>query len=184
MTFESDKKTILSKIDKSKKGSIDKEILKLINKINKSPNYYTTSSCAGRILVISKKSVRKNQAEWLFLTHKTANLKQVKNALRKLPNSEIWFKQEPPILHVVARTIEDAQDLVNIVRSIGFKRSGIQSTKKKITIEIGSTEVIATIIADKGRLLVNDDYLKVLIQKANKKLENSRKKIKNLYKHF
>ncbi|MBW2966012.1 hypothetical protein KY342_02835, partial [Candidatus Woesearchaeota archaeon] len=52
MQFENQKKTFLKKIDKSKKGGIDKEIIPLVNKINNSRNYYTTSSCSGRIVLL------------------------------------------------------------------------------------------------------------------------------------
>ena len=73
MTFESNKKTILSKIDKSKKGEIDKPIKKLIILINKSKNYYTTSSCSGRIVLLAKKSGEKKGSKWLFSSHKKIN---------------------------------------------------------------------------------------------------------------
>lgn len=180
MTFETSKKTFLSKIDKSKKGSIDKEIKSLVKKINKSPNYYTTSSCSGRIVLLAKKSEKKQDAKWLFVSHKKTNLKEVKNALKKLPIYPVWFRFEPLIMHVAAKTIEDAQRLVNIARAVGFKRSGIQSTKKKITVEIASTEIIDAIIADKGELFVDEDYLEILIKEANKKIERNKKKIKKL----
>jgi len=51
MTFQKHKKDFLNKKDKSKKGSIDGEIKKLVDKINSLENYYTTSSCSGRILI-------------------------------------------------------------------------------------------------------------------------------------
>ena len=184
MTFETNKKTFLLKLDKSKKGSIDKNIKPLINKINKSPNYYTTSSCSGRIVLISKSSERKQDAEWLLVSHTPINFKQVKKALCCLPKTAVWFRFEPLILHVTSRTLEDAQQLLSIAKDIGFKRSGIQSTKRKITLEIASTEIIDTIIADKGSLLVTDDYLKILIKQANKKLKRNNDRIKKFYNLF
>ncbi|KEP67670.1 UNVERIFIED_CONTAM: hypothetical protein HHA_227400 [Hammondia hammondi] len=38
--------------DKSKKGSVDEEIRPLLDAINKLKNFYTSSSCAGRILLV------------------------------------------------------------------------------------------------------------------------------------
>jgi len=182
MTFQKHKKDFLKKLDKSKKGAIDKEILPLINLINKKPNYYTTSSCSGRIVLLSRKSEKKQETRWLFITHKPTNLKEIKSALKNLPKTAVWFRQEPLILHVAADSIQNAQKIINIARDIGFKRSGIQSTRKKIMAEIASTEILDTIIADKGKLLVNDDYLRILINEANKKLKRTTKKIKELYK--
>ncbi len=178
MTFESDKKTTLNKIDKSKKGSIDKPIKPLINKINKNPNFYTTSSCSGRIVLLSKPSTKKQDINWLFKSHKKVSLKQISSALSSLPNSPVWFRFEPLILHITAKNIKNAQSLINKARSIGFKRSGIQSTKNKTAVEIASTEIISTIIADKGKLLVSDDYLKRLVKEANKKLKINKNKTK------
>lgn len=184
MTFENQKKTFLAKLDKSKKGSIDKEIRPLVDLINKNPNYYTTSSCSGRIVLLSKKSEKKQEAEWLLISHKSIDLSAVKKALSNIPENEVWFRFEPLITHVAARTIEDAQKLIDNARAVGFKRSGIQSTRKKIVIEIASTEIIDAIIADKGKLLVDEDYLKILIEKANKKIEKNKNKIKRFYTLF
>ena len=176
MTFENQKKVFLKRLDKSKKGSIDKEIITLIKKINKNPNYYTTSSCSGRIVLITS---GKKPAKWVFLSHKQVTFKQIKSV--NLPKKDIWFKQEPFIIHIACRTIDDAQKLLNKARSVGLKRSGIQSIRKNI-IEIISTEHLETPIAEKGKLLIDDNYLKILVKQANKKLKQTREKIKR-FKH-
>ncbi|MBW2966500.1 hypothetical protein KY342_05335, partial [Candidatus Woesearchaeota archaeon] len=182
--FENQKKTFLKKIDKSKKGDIDKEIISLVNKINKSKNYYTTSSCSGRIVLLMKKLGRKKGSKWIFSSHKKVNFKEIKKSLQNIPKQDVYFRFEPLILHVSAKTIEDAQRLVNSARDIGFKRTGIQSTKNRIVIEIASTEILNAIISRKGKLLVEDDYLKILIQEANKRLERTKEKIKEFYRRF
>lgn len=184
MQFNNQKKTFLKKLDKSKKGEIDKPIKSLIKLINKSNNYYTTSSCSGRIVLLAKKQGEKQGAKWLLSTHKKTNLKQIKSALKTIPKQNVYFRFEPLILHVAADSIENAQKLVNKARDIGFKRTGIQSTKNKIIIEIASTEILNTIIAKNKKLLVNNDYLKILIQEANKKIEQNKSKIKRFYRLF
>lgn len=60
MNFSKQKQESLTKIDNSKKGSIDVDIKELVDLINKNPDYYTTSSCSGRIVVLSKKSEKKD----------------------------------------------------------------------------------------------------------------------------
>jgi tRNA wybutosine-synthesizing protein 3 len=182
MQFQNQKKTFLAKLDKSRKGKIDKPIKSLINKINKSKNYYSTSSCSGRIVLLAKNQGEKQGAKWLFTSHKKTNLKQIKSALKNLPKTNVYFRFEPLILHIASDTIENAQKLVNKARSIGFKRTGIQSTKNKIITEIASTEILNTIIAKNKKLLITNDYLKVLIQEANKKLEQNNKKIRKFLK--
>ena len=52
--FASDKSRVLSKrIDHSRKGSVDAPIVALVARINGYPQFYTTSSCSGRIVVFS-----------------------------------------------------------------------------------------------------------------------------------
>ena len=53
-SFIQAKKTRLKTQDLSKKGSIDEEILELVNYINDTEHYCTTSSCSGRIIVVSE----------------------------------------------------------------------------------------------------------------------------------
>jgi tRNA wybutosine-synthesizing protein 3 len=183
MSFQNQKKTFLAKSDKSKKGKIDREILPLINKINNSENYYTTSSCAGRIVLLSKKSEKKQDAGWLYTSHNKISFKQIKKALAELPEADVWLRFEPLILHVASDTIENAQKLINTARDLGFRKSGIQSTRK-ILAEIASTEILDTIVAKKGKLLITDSYLKILIEEANKKLERNKRKIREFYKNF
>ncbi|MCK5108013.1 MAG: hypothetical protein KAQ83_04765, partial [Nanoarchaeota archaeon] len=50
--FLNRKKVVLSKMDKSSKGSIDEKIKKICDIINEKEEYFTTSSCSGRLLTI------------------------------------------------------------------------------------------------------------------------------------
>ena len=40
--------------DASRKSSIDSRIVELVNAINKSDNYFTTSSCSGRFIAYAQ----------------------------------------------------------------------------------------------------------------------------------
>lgn len=184
MSFQNNKKNTLLKIDKSKKGSVDKEIKELIKFINSHSNYYTTSSCSGRIMLIGKNSYKKHDNIFIFQSHKNITLKEIRPSIKILPSYPIWFKQEPAILHICCKTIEDAQRLVDIARFCGFKRTGIQSTRKKINVEIGSSEFIDTIISDNEELLITEEYLNVLIIEANKKMDANNNKLIKFYKEI
>ena len=52
--FEKQKLKSLSSIDNSKKGSVDSRIVDLVDFINGSNDFFTTSSCSGRLAVISE----------------------------------------------------------------------------------------------------------------------------------
>ena len=127
--------------------------------------------------MLEKKSDKKNEVNWIFKKHSEVGFEEVKKALEI--NNEIWFKFEPAILHIACKTIEGGQKLIDIARGVGFKRSGIISSKK-IVLEIGSYEVINAIICQ-DKMLIEDGYLRVLIEEANKKLRANKEKLNNFY---
>jgi tRNA wybutosine-synthesizing protein 3 len=85
------------------------------------------------------------------------------------------------ILHITCKTIDDAQNMINIAKSSGFKRSGIQSTNKKINVEICGTDYIDTIIGKEGKVVVDDFYISILADEANNKMKRNNLKIKRFY---
>ena len=68
---------------------------------------------------------------------------------------------------------------LSIVRELPNQPISIQTTRNKVMVEIKGSEYIETPIANK-KWLVDDEFLKVLIQEANKKLKRTREKIKIL----
>ncbi len=159
------------KVDRSKKGSIDRRISSLCDCLNADDNFYTTSSCSGRIILIDKGNGKKCDSEWLLASHEKVSLNEVKEALKKISCSPVWFKMEPFIIHVCARHFEDAENLLEAARRCGLKRAGIISLSGRIILEIIGTEFIETIIADDGEMLADESYLKALVDEANKKMD-------------
>jgi tRNA wybutosine-synthesizing protein 3 len=182
MAFEKDKNNILSRIDKSKKGSIDKEIKNLVYLINSLKDYYTTSSCSGRIMILKKaESGKKCDVDFFFSSHEEVCFDDVIKKLDRIPKEELWFRQESMIMHIACRKMEDAQKILDIASNAGLKHSGIITTRKKIIVEIIGSEHIDTIIAKNGSLYAAEEHLKLLVDEANKKLELNKKKIKIFY---
>lgn len=169
--FEKLKQDVLGKDDKSIVGEIDKDILELVNKINASEDYFTTSSCSGRIVL--QTGEKKPEIKWIKVSHDFVDLDWVKV---ELPEELMWFRMEPMILHVACRNIEKAQELLDKAQPV-FKKSFIQTTRNKVLVEIKGSEYIEVPVAQ-GKWLVDDEFLKVLIEEANKKLKRTREKIK------
>lgn len=182
MDFNERKKRQLGKNDKSNIGEIDKPVLKLVNLINSSAKYYTTSSCAGRITLL-KDMKQKQEGLFLFRTHEKITFPELKKELDKAKKYKklIYFKQEPVIIHIACNSLEDGQELVDKAKFVGFKKSGIIASRNRAVIELLGTENIILPIIDKGKILVSDGFLKLLVKEANKKLERTRKKINKLY---
>lgn len=185
MDFQQQKIKQLGMKDNSSIGSWDKPILKLCGKINKSEKYYTTSSCSGRVVLI-KQAEKKQSGLFLFRVHRKINFKQLKqelnNALKNNRKELIYFRVEPCILHVACNSLESAQVLLDKAKLVGWKNSGIMASRNRIVLEMRSTEHIELPIVSKGKILVDDDYLKLLTREANRKLTRTFGKIKKLEK--
>ncbi len=177
--FQQRKKDILSKEDKSSIGGWDKKIKQFCDKINKKENYYTTSSCSGRIIVMVDQD-KKGPGLFEFVSHDLVDFDiLMKNISLK---GNLKFKSEPPILHVSCLDLESAEEILNKAREIGWKRSGIISLGKNVVVELISTEKIEFPLVDKGNLLVSEDFLKIVLEKANNNLKKGWDKIEKLKK--
>ncbi|RJQ16930.1 hypothetical protein C4573_02610 [Candidatus Woesearchaeota archaeon] len=186
MDFDKNKKDILHKlqtIDKSRKGSLDKPILPLLNILNKKKDYVTTSSCSGRIYVMAaEENMKKYEPQWLFMSHEAVTFQKIQRALKNMPSQTVWLRQEGLILHVACRTLQHAEKLVMLARTVGFKRTGIFATSNKIMVEIMGSERMEIPLSEKGKLLVDDTYVKYLVAVANVKFRANSKRLSALKK--
>jgi tRNA wybutosine-synthesizing protein 3 len=183
MDFEKNKKiymTRLYKPDKSTKGNVDLEISDLIDMINSFDCYYTTSSCSGRILLIDiNNKQRKKNANWIYVTHSKASLIKINKCLSFLPKDlpksrQVWFVQEPLILHICAKDIESAQKIIDSARNTGLKRSGIFSIRpNRVMIEIIGCDKMEVPVFYDGKFQINSEYLKTLVKIANEKMKKT-----------
>jgi tRNA wybutosine-synthesizing protein 3 len=164
----------------------DQPIYYLLDYINSLEYFFTTSSCAGRIILLKvSKSGKKNESEFLFKSHYPVNFYYIWNKLLEVYKNyeeKIYFKQEPFILHVSSVNLEKGYELLELARKAGLKHSGIfLINKDRIMIEIVGNEKIETIVAKNRKLLVDKEYFKELVNEANEKLDKVRKRIEKFY---
>jgi len=161
-----------------REGKVDREIIHIIKIINQFDAFFTTSSCAGRIVLIrTPDNLKKQEKAFIFKSHQVVKFDEVWNILLKNYNKyeNIWFKQEPFIIHVVCKNLKYANILLKISSKVGLKHSGIISLRKnRVITEIIGNEKIETIVSKNGKLLLTEEYLKELVNEANKKLLRSR----------
>lgn len=204
------KQDVLSKIDKSFKSKWDEKIVKLCEKINCSERYYTTSSCSGRVVLMIDDDKKKgnlflkiyhdlinfNQLKKDLMKIASLfpdiNKKQLTKEDRGLIDSKkirasdnergnlIKFKMEPCILHVACRSLEDTQKLYDKAKLAGWKKSGVIALERRFVVELNSTEKLEFPIIEKNRILVDDDFLKIVVIETNRKLKKSWEKIEKL----
>ncbi|KAL0016700.1 hypothetical protein SO802_003769 [Lithocarpus litseifolius] len=134
--------------DKSPKGTFDNPTLPLINTLNNHPCYFTTSSCSGRISILSQPihqtqpNKKSKGGSLLFVSHDPANPDSVISLL--FPDSLTRLEPKPKSKHVlcfesliVAVECKDlalAQSLVSTARSAGFRESSISNANNKRVI--------------------------------------------------
>ncbi|MBI4979930.1 hypothetical protein HZC30_00055 [Candidatus Woesearchaeota archaeon] len=163
--FPNNKKTFLAKLDKSKKGDIDGKILPLLKIINSKPNYYTTSSCSGRVYLWSG-SGKKNETEWLKVSH---DLVEEDFFELKAVSGLVWLRLEDMILHICCKDLDSANKLLELSRRI-YKKSCILSASNKIIVEIRGSEFIEMPLFLDGKLLFNGE-MEWLVNLVNSRLK-------------
>lgn len=182
--FDNEKQQTLRKlatIDKSKKGSLDTLIVPIITLLNQHGDYYTTSSCSGRIMVLKTvEGRRKDQTKWLYTTHFLARRKDIISSLSSESTQSmgtIWLKQESAILHVACRDMTCAERLLDIVRGAGFKRAGIIATSRRVMLEIIGTDAIALPLGTPQKIVAPTSFLSYLIPICNSHMKSNLNKL-------
>ncbi len=178
MNFDQLKKKALSKLETAvRKGEADKPVLPYLELINKHPDYFTSSSCYGRIIIIHIDR-RKDLSKFLGKWHREVSFEEVKKVLEKAEGN-VWFRFDPLILHVSCRGIAEAKKLLELKTSIGFKRGGIFNIRdERVQIELEGTDMMAVPVKKENRVLVDDSYLDLLVNEANQKFVNNERKWK------
>jgi tRNA wybutosine-synthesizing protein 3 len=179
------KTAVLSKLDKSSIGKWDKKIKNLCDKINILSDFYTTSSCSGRIILMIEQD-KKGKDLFLKIWHDKVNFNELKKTLKELVKIKkaIKFKIEPPIIHIACRDLKKASYMLEKAKYIGFKRSSILTCDRNIIVELNSSDRMEFPIIKNGQVFVNKGFLKLIVKMSNEKLEKGWKKIRKLEKIF
>lgn len=185
MGFLDWKKKAMRKYRKAKKEKlVDGDIKDYLNDFNKLDNYYTTSSCSGRILLLKTAEDNKKMPNaFYYKTHSEAKpeviIRRVKAYKQDL---ELWFKLEPYILHVGCRDLKSARKLLALCKKHGIKRAGINAWSKRIIVEIIGTQYIDSLVVKDKKVVVSDEYLKLITVKANQRLKQAKEVLYDFFK--
>jgi tRNA wybutosine-synthesizing protein 3 len=163
-------------------GRMDFDLIPLCDYVLTTKNYFTSSSCSGRIALIGLgKKETKQESAFYRKWHRIVNTKEVLEAVKNYKGHVLWFKQEPLILHLGTNNIENAKKILNLCEKVGVKRAGIKVAKNgKFIVEILGTQNITTPIKE-GKVSASEEYLKYLIKKGNQKFKKNQELIKKLF---
>ena len=159
-------------------GKVDQGILPILNTINDSKDYYTSSSCFGRIVLLEIPSIGdKKQAKWLGKWHRGIEPSEVLSAVKSAKAGQLWLLAQSPIIHITAKTNTAADKILKVAILSGFKNSGLKSIGKKIVVEVCSTERLDAPVGRNDNLFCNEEHLQLLVDVANEVMEKSTAKL-------
>ncbi|MDD5148020.1 MAG: hypothetical protein PHH08_00980 [Candidatus ainarchaeum sp.] len=169
-----------------KEGKADTAFIPLCGFIAKTKNFFTSSCCAGRILLLElQKDEKKLGSNFHRKWHRTVKTEEVWKAMQEPIKGELWFKMEPLILHLGTNTLENANVILETMKKAGVKRGGIIVAKPgKFLFEIEGTQRISVPVQSKGKILIEKKFLDFLVKKANGKMKKNSLAIKRLEKEL
>ncbi|XP_074077266.1 tRNA wybutosine-synthesizing protein 3 homolog isoform X2 [Macrotis lagotis] len=159
--FQKWKRQSLGKADLSWEGGVDTGREELVPPLSGRERFFTTSSCAGRILLLDGSSeapeVQKQNRPWLLVSHGACAREELLSALRRARGDAV-LKFEPFVLHVRCCQLQDARRLA-----------------------VRSTHGLEVPLSHEGRLMVTEEYIDFLLKIANQKMEENKKRIERFY---
>lgn len=196
--FQQQKQYTLNKKDLSLKGSIDEPIRNLVQIINDSPDYYTTSTCSGRVTLIEKPHDRpnsKNGNKFIQSCHLLDEVKDLKSVINAYLNEAIvsnkredtclWLKFEPFILHVQCLNLNRAQILLRVALSAGCRNSGLTLGKSdKFMVAVRSSSSMEVPLFCGSKFELSKSYLDFLCQESERRMIDNQDRLRKLESSF
>ncbi len=181
--WESFRKRTLEKYREAlEQGAVDPPIVKLLEIVNANPDYVTTSSCSGRIVLLATgKRERKGESFFYRKWHRPVMADEVWTAIMNFSGKmRLWFKVDPFIVHISARDLAAAELLVKMARVAGIKIAGIISMdERRAVVEIRGIDTMALPVWD-GRVLISREYGEYIVREANRKITRNIERLERL----
>lgn len=161
------------------KGFVDSPVIPFLLDVVNIPDIYTSSSCSGRIMLLhTDKEENKKFSEFENRYHRLVTFEEIKKDIVSFKDGYLWLKVEPFIFHFATKDYNKAKEILDFCRDLGLKKAGIISAKDgRFTCEVTNTVFISTLVKMDDKQLVSDEYLQLLLEIANQKLDSNFKKL-------
>lgn len=166
---------------------IDPLMIPISKFLAQTTNYFSTSTCSGRITLMDlETNEHKRKGGFFRKWHRTVKLAEVWNGINDNTNTgNVWFKQDAFVYVIGTNTLERAHHLFMICQKAGIKRFGIHHFEDgKVLIEIFGTQAMSVPVKKGKKILVDKTYVKELVSIANRKWKENEKKRKEFEKEL
>ena len=163
-------------------GKADEKMLSLCNYINSTRDFFTSSGCAGRIMLLGLYGKGTKEESYFHRKwHRAVKFAELWDGLAAKSKGTLWFKMEPFIIHIGTHDIGNTNLLLDVMRNAGVKRGGIIVAKKgKCIAEFVGTQNISLPVKKGAKILIEKQYLKQILDEANSKLKKNYELLKRL----
>ena len=168
-------------------GLVDKDIVEFLFYINNLKDFYTTSSCSGRIAIGTGKELdNKKEFKILKKWHNRISLEDLVNTLSSLhTKGNLWLLVRQPILHIACKNLDLACKVIEIAKGVGFESTNIMTKNHfRVVVEITSQERFDTPLVINGMLIYVEDELQEIVRIANEVLTTGKDKLKKFEEKF
>ncbi len=173
----------LKRAEEEKK--MDPQLLELCDFLAETREYFTSSGCSGRIMLLGLQGTKKRDSYFHRKWHSEVSAEKVWKALQENTKGEIWFKMEPFILHIGTCSLENAGRILRVKDLSGVKRGGVIVAKKgKFLVELVGTEEIAFPMKKERKVLVEREFVDFIVKEANKKIKRNYARLKLFEKNL
>ena len=187
MSFKIKKQQMLAKLEEAlQSNTVDDDIIPFLDLINHRDEYFTTSSCSGRIIIIEvTKLGKKEGSRFIYKSHKSPDINSFLKVILNLKfDNEAWLLVEPPIFHLGAMNLDYAKKIMNLGLAAGLRRSGIRSLAEDwIIVALWGTGNINLPLgnSNKNYIAENEFYTSYLLTKVVEVFKYGRIQLDRLY---
>ncbi len=184
MHWEGEKRRRLERLEEAiERGEVDEPVIPVLEAINEHPDWCTTSSCSGRVIVLHEPDIGdKTRSEFLAKWHHPPEPEDIARAVERAPDRGItWVKAQPPLIHVMCNGLEAALELRATATRAGFKATSIRSIKgPKAIVEIIGGERMDVPAVVEGRPCLRPDAWEPVARLAARLLRRGHERLERL----
>lgn len=169
-------------VDRSRAGRVDARCERLVLDAFASRDFYTTSSCSGRVSVFADRdgedaAEERKGGTWAYVSHERAMWEDVARAVdahgggKDGRGTTLTLRFEPFILAVEARDLARGAAFVRCARECGYRESGITACEKRVICSVRcQLRMEAPVVVD-GERVVTNEGIETLVRIANEKFD-------------